>query len=481
MKPKATPDLTAPMARLGKPRGLAAFTMPIAILIFFICGTGPNVLLALLALCVFFFGTSLLWRPGEPPIQIAVFVVQWLQVSLLIFYANILGTDVNAISELSTSTDRAIILSEVGLVMFVVGMRLASGGSVTEYSELARNMALRSSVYIVFRIYIAFFAIACVTEGLAWTIPGLAQPLIALAALRWGFFGILTYICFTRRRGYPFFFIAFALELAWGLGGVYSDFKTVFIYALIAIAAANRRIALTTAAGLGLLAALLIFLGIVWTSVKFNYRDFLSSNKEISLGTTEKISKLAELISTLDGEALTKGAEKLVQRITYVEYFGVVLDYVPNTQPHENGAIWWDAVTRPFMPRLFFPSKAIIDNSERTRKYTGLGVSGTESDTSISIGYFGEAYIDFGAVLMMVPIFLLGLAYGRAYRWLISSKASKGLLGIGFAPSTLFCGLFAETSITKSFGAFVLFIIFAWVLTKYIAPRAFPALQTKSF
>ena len=407
-----------------------------------------------------------------------IFIVQWLQASLLIFYSNLLGVDVNATSELSTSIDRAIILSEIGLVMFVVGMRLASGGVVPGYAELARNMAVQRSTYLIFRIYIVFFSIGCVTEGLAWTIPGLAQPLIALATSRWGFFGILTYICFVRRRGYPFFFIAFSLELAWGMGGVYSDFKTVFIYAVIAMAAANRRISLTTAAGLGLLAALLLSLGVVWTSVKFDYRDYLSSNKQIGLGTAEKFSKLAELISALDGDALAKGAEKLVQRITYVEYFGVVLEYIPSTQPHENGAIWWDAVTRPLMPRLFFPSKAIIDNSERTRKYTGLGVSGAESDTSISIGYFGEAYIDFGAVLMMVPIFLLGLAYGRAYRWLISSKASKGLLGIGFAPCALFCGLFAETSITKSFGGFVTFMILVWILTKYVVPRAFPALQT---
>ena len=236
--------------------------------------------------------------------QVVVFIVQWLQASLLIFYSNILGLDVNATSELSTSIDYAIILSQFGLIVFVVGMRLASGSCVPQYAELARNMALQYPVYSIFRTYIVFFVIAAPAETLAWAIPGLAQPMIALASLRWGFYGILTYICFVRREGYPFFLIAFTLELAWGLGGVYSDFKTVFIYSMIAIAAAAQRISLTTAAGLGLLASLLLFLGVVWTSVKMDYRDYLSENQGINLGAGEKFSKLSELIFALDGEGL---------------------------------------------------------------------------------------------------------------------------------------------------------------------------------
>ena len=86
----------------------------------------------------------------------------------------------------------------------------------------------------------------------------------------------------------------------------------------------------------------------------------------------------------------------MLDRLSYVDFFAVVLETVPSQLPHENGALWLDAITRPFMPRLFFPSKTVIDDSERTNYYTGLGVAGAEEGTSISLGYVAESYIDFG-------------------------------------------------------------------------------------
>ena len=141
--------------------------------------------------------------------------------------------------------------------------------------------------------------------------------------------------------------------------------------------------------------------GIVWSAIKGEYRAYVSGGEHaqiVTVGFGDRMAKLGELVSALDREALADGADRLVKRITYVEFFGAVLLYVPAVAPHEDGAIWWDAIIRPFMPRLFFPDKGIIDDSERTNKYTGLGVSGSDVGTSISIGYFGEAYIDFGAV-----------------------------------------------------------------------------------
>ncbi len=49
--------------------------------------------------------------------------------------------------------------------------------------------------------------------------------------------------------------------------------------------------------------------------------------------------------------------DAIIDRIAYVDMFAVVLDMVPAYIPHENGALWWDALSRPFMPRMFFPEK----------------------------------------------------------------------------------------------------------------------------
>ena len=80
----------------------------------------------------------------------------------------------------------------------------------------------------------------------------------------------------------------------------------------------------------------------------------------------ERMAKLAELVTQLDGNAMADASEQLLQRLAYVDFFGLVLNTVPTVLPHEGGALWWDAISRPFMPRLFFPEKTAIDDTVRT-------------------------------------------------------------------------------------------------------------------
>ena len=106
----------------------------------------------------------------------------------------------------------------------------------------------------------------------------------------------------------------------------------------------------------------------------------------------------------MDQEKLILSVDQLLRRLTYVDFFAVVLTYVPSQMPHENGALFWDAVSRPFMPRLFFPDKEVIDDFVRSNLYTG-GVAAISEGTSISLGYVAESYIDFGAVGMFPALF----------------------------------------------------------------------------
>ena len=129
------------------------------------------------------------------------------------------------------------------------------------------------------------------------------------------------------------------------------------------------------------------------------------------------------------------------------------------------------------MPRIFFADKSIIDDSERTNKYTGFAVAGAGQGTSISIGYMGESYIDFGEVGMMVPIFLLGLLYGSLYRWMLNSRGGRGILGMAIASGVLFVGIFLESSITKLFGGLIVALLAGWLIVQFITPRFFPWTQ----
>jgi hypothetical protein len=106
-------------------------------------------------------------------------------------------------------------------------------------------------------------------------------------------------------------------------------------------------------------------------------------------------------------------------------------------------------------PRFLFPDKPALDDSERTRLYAGVQVAGTETGTSIGIGYVGESYVDFGPIWMFAPIFFLGLFYGFINRFFIS-RAKYKLLGAAMAVSVLIFNAYAiETSNIKLVGGVV--------------------------
>lgn len=446
--------------------------------LFFIGGTGANSLLALFALIVLSIAALLLWRPRESPILLFVFAMQWLQASISIFYANWIGVDVSQVNPHGGDQERAIALSLTGLLMLTIGMRLGTGPRRMEDGIIALRVATSHTCRKWFQLYALACAGAFLGHSFAYAIPGLQQPLLAIASIKWAFYWMLSYATFVRTNDSRIYFLAaFAFELASGLGGYFSDFKTVLFFTLFAFAASGLQPSLRSVLGSAMLGAVILAFGLVWTAIKGEYRQFASGGEAAQIVTVDyatRLHKLAELVTDLDGDDLVEATGRLIGRITYVEFFAVVLDTVPRVVPHEDGALWLDAVLRPFMPRLLFPGKPAIDDSERTRLYTGLGVSGAERGTSISIGYMGESYIDFGEYGMMFPVFLLGLLYGRIWRWLTSAHASQGVVGMAIASAVLYGGSFMETSITKVFGGLMVSLLVSWFFIRYIAPRYFP-------
>jgi hypothetical protein len=452
----------------------------VALGIFLLGGIGPNIALAALSVLVLVVGVSLLWRPGEPPVLLLVFGWQWIQASISVFQANWLGLDVINNTPEGADTDTAIALTLVGLAIMSLGMRLGAGPERVDVPIAARHVALTQPISRWFWLYVIASLVAALALAFTWTVPGLSQPIQALASMKWAFFFMLAYATLVRASGAgPLFALAFAFELALGIGGFFSDFKAVFFVTLIAVAASGKRISAGAIFALSSLGALLIVFGIVWTAVKDDYRNF------VSLGTGEQVvavdywtglAKLAELLGELNSQDLSDASNKLLRRLTYVKYFAVVIDYVPNTIPHENGAIMWDAISRPFMPRILFSGKSVIDDTERTNLYTG-GAVGYYANTSVSLGWIAETYIDFGEYLMMGAIFLIGYFYGRIYRWCLHGSGANGPLGFASATAVLFPVFALESSFTKTFGGVVVSVLIVWLIVKFAVPRWCPWLE----
>jgi hypothetical protein len=456
--------------------------LPGATIVFLLAGLGPNVFLAATALIVLLIGLALLWRPGESPVLLFLFAFPWLQASILIFHANWYGVTVAELSTVSGDLETAILLSLAGLLTVAIGIRLGAGAWRWQDAAEA-SMQARAVVFDRWlRPYLVAWAVSFTALAFAWVVPSLSQPMLALASLKWAFYFMLAYKAFLgAQRDRSVLALVFLVELASAIGGYFSDFKTVFLVTTFAAVAAGVRFSPRGLLGLGALTALLFTFAVLWTAIKGEYRTFLSGGVAEQIVTVDyptRLSKVVELIGELDQEKLILGVDQLMRRLTYVEFFGVVLTYVPSQMAHENGALFWDAVSRPFLPRLFFPDKEIIDDSVRTNLYTG-GLAGNSEGTSISLGYVAESYIDFGPLGMFPALFVIGLLFGRIYRGLLHWSASRGLLGMALATGILTGAAALETSFTKAFGGIAVALLVAVLLAGLVVPRWAPWLKAE--
>jgi hypothetical protein len=448
--------------------------IPLSLAIFVIGGIGPSIFLAIAAILVLVIGSSLLWRPGESPILLFSFWFPWFQASISVFHANWLGVPIDDLTPFFGDMRDAILLSLMGLLTFAVGMRLGAGPRRWQDARGLREQAYAIPVGRWLRLYAIAWAGGAGAIALAWIVPGLSQVLLGFAAMKWAFFFIIAYSAFIGVAGAkPWFAVIFLFELASSVGGYFSDFKTVFFVTIFAAVASGFRLSFKSLIGFGALGAVVLAFGIVWTAVKGEFRSFVSGGEAAQIVTVDywtRIEKLGELVEGLDSDKLALGADRFLRRLGYVQFFAAVLEYVPAQVPHAQGALVWDAVSRPFMPRMFFPEKSVIDDTSRTNYYTG-GLGGDSEGTSISLGWIPEMYIDFGYFGMFPAILLTGVFFGRIYRGFIRWRLSNGLLGAAIATATLAGAAAFENSFTKTFGGIAATLIAAWAVVKFAVPR----------
>ena len=444
--------------------------LPIAML-------GPNTGLALYACFVLGLGTSLLLRPGEPPILLLIFAYQWVQAAIGLFYGNLRGLSINLLSAYPGRDGMAAFLLLTGLLVLSITIHLSAGPCIRGLFPRVHAFVAARPLRFWLWLFVWAWIFSTICASIAWRSGGLRQVLLNLANIQWAAFLLLTVATFavSNRSKVPWI-LAFGFMFAISIGGYFSSFKNVFLYALIGLVASKVRFNYRMLLPVTILTSVLLFLGLIWTAIKVEYRTFVNqgSNQQIvRVPYSDRIGELAHLVSQLNANDLPPAADQLMQRLMYYQFFGVVLNRVPSVFPYADGEIWLDAVRRPFMPRLLFPNKSVVNDSDLTNRYTGLGVATASRGASISMGYMAEAYIDFGPILMFLPIAVLGLILGSFYRRLLSQSGLGAALGVALAPFALMPALFLETSSLKLVPALGLSIISCWLILNFLAPRIF--------
>jgi hypothetical protein len=423
------------------------------------------VLVAMLAI-------KLLWRPGEPPTLLLLIALHLVQVSTALLYADVLGVHVNSISEYRVDLEAATWVALGAVLCLAFGMSSGNAGPSIWQPTLVQAEARKWSPKIAFVFFLVTFALELLFKELSTISEGVRQILLAGSNIQWIGVFLLTYVCLSQNRGFGYLFAAVGLELVVGFLGFFGGFRDVFFVLFVAVASARPRLQMRSIIPLIVAAAVALVLASFWSEVKTGYRAFLNRGtyaQVVLVPVEERLSYIAARAAAADADTLAKGFEKLVLRMGYVEFFGATLENVPARKPYENGAMTLAAISHIFLPRLFFPDKAALPpDTQITTEYTGLPLM-YRNDTSISIGYPGELYVDFGVTGLFICMAILGFAYGKATR-IIQRSFKSPLIGYGATIPLLMPGFLFETSLPKLLGGVATSFIFLLLMSKFIMP-----------
>ena len=367
----------------------------------------------------------------QSPYGTGIFSIILLQHSIQIFatvlQANYLNNDINY---RSPSSGIAVILSLFGLIALFIPVIYFKNKlpQITrqDFEKHAKLISTNKAMYF----YIAAFFVTSFLYSIAFLFAGFTQIILSIVKIKWLFFLLFGFVTIIKNEKKKLFILFVLIEILLGFFSYFSEFKTViyYLFALLAsfIVVVNFKYLLYGV----LLGSGLIFVAILWTNVKGEYRSFLNAGKgqqTIEVSRDDALNKLYDLSSDVDQHGLERSIEEFLDRLQYTYHFAKTIDRVPSIIPYQNGNNWWDVLQFATTPRILNPDKPTIDNSVKTSKYTGLNYSGAKQGVSFSLGYFAECFIDFGYVGMIFPLMLLGLIYGKLFSYFVT-KASPNLL-----------------------------------------------------
>jgi hypothetical protein len=396
----------------------------------------------------------MLLRPGIVPVVPLALTYQWLQVSIAVFYANYLRLPLAQVLPVGDSGRATWLgLGALALCTAIVGplllrWALVDIGALRTSLRLMHLPTLLLTYGVMFLVTVPLVA----RFGVA---SQFSQVIQALEAVRWALFLTLVATGLIQRDARLWMLLALAAELAVGLSGYFAGFAVPLLFALLGFLLVFPLLTRPQRATAFALAAGLVAMALVWNAIKSDYRSEVSDQNRgqvVNVGLGERYTLLGHMASQSLASSLDGAIDRFVRRLAYVEYFGLVLERVPNAFPYAEGEQVKTALRHIFMPRALFPSKAFLpSDSELTAYYTGNSYLRYMPGTSISLGYLAEGYIDFGlpgVALMAVCLALLMLLVAVTFKRCAGDPALFAALSC----STLMATRLFETSLPKLLG-----------------------------
>jgi hypothetical protein len=344
-----------------------------------------------------------------------------LQATIKVFYAEFKGVSINSLALYNTNANlsEAVLLSCFGIIVLAITINYFLPKEIINLSAKFNHKKL-----II--VYLIFLSIDLFSVYLG-QLSGLFQILFKLSTLKWSVLFLIIYNCLKTGKKYYVYIILF--EILIGLFSYFSSFKNVLFVALISFLIINFQFITLKRRYFILFGAASLAFIFAWQTIKGEYRNFLSAGQRsqtIEVSMTDAFDKILDLAQESNQDKVNSNlVEEAIERLSYIDYFAETVQFVPTYRPHGNGEIWFDSIMHILKPRLFFPNKKSIDDSQKTMEYTGLELAGANEGTSISLGYMAESYADFGKYLFVLPIALLGALIGILFRTLFRSNLNS--------------------------------------------------------
>lgn len=416
----------------------------------------------------------LLWRSDDPPILLLPALFQWTEVAIVPISTVWLQVPLANLSTYGADIERSSLYGLLGVSALTVGLALGSGKSARpSFMTLLHQEATLWTAKQVIPLSLLLIGLGygfAITSGYAGPAR---EPLNQAANIKYAGLFLLTFWCLMRKQHYPLLLLTICFEIGFGMTGFFAEFKNSILTFFVASITARPKVKVADILVVSFATLLIFAVAIFWSAIKPDYRNFVNQGtgaQVVSVPLNERISFLTSAALDFNEEKAADGFQRLVARHGYVEFLGLVMDHVPSAMEHQNGNITLAVLRHITVPRFLWPEKPTLpSDTEVMSKYTGLPMT-WNSDTSISIGYLGELYADFGYLGGLIGAGTIGIAVGWFYSFVRAYFNKSAIICAGLCLMVAIPIAYFGTAYVKMVGAMVMSAAVVCVIGQFILP-----------
>lgn len=446
----------------------------------FLILTSSEPFLVLFSFGVLFVIWKFFWRKNEPKPIFFGLLLFWLSVVIKLFYLDLFKLSFREFSSSPRIVETAYI-AMFSLLVFSMGIKALLPKEQTALPLEVEAFAFQYDEKKVFIVYVISFLIKTFLNNNLFSFFGFGEVFHALSLLRDSFIFILIYIYYRKTNSLKVPLLLLSGEVLLSFFSFFSSFKDIIFSFSVSFLYFPLKFTLkqTIAGVIGV--GFTLYLLLTWQAVKSEYRKFLNGGEKsqaVVVQRKDALNKFYELAlnANLFDSEMWYGS---IDRLSYIEFFSQATDNVPKIIPFENGRIWKDNITHVLVPRYLKPNKKVINDSEMINKYCTTKVAGAEVGVSFSLGFLAESYIDFGYVLMFIPVFLLGMFFGFIYKIILRYSKSHMWACAFVAPLWVYFSC-NGTPGAKILGWLIMYLLIFFLFNKYAVKRIDKYMREKS-